>query len=134
MKRRRIAQSCRIQGGGSHALLCVMQEPPTMKPAAFALNSAGLFSWERGADIGGFYVHSRSFCPDCVKKLRLANVAGLVSVDHFLDHLTADGTRLTGGEVAVVTVLEVYADFIGSLDLELFKSLSALITGYTLHL
>ena len=35
----------------------------------------------------------------------------LVSLDHFLDHLAADGAGLTGGQVAVVTVLQVYTDF-----------------------
>ena len=29
---------------------------------------------------------------------------------HVLDHLTADGTRLTRREIAVVTFLEVYAN------------------------
>ena len=31
---------------------------------------------------------------------------------HLLDHLTTDGAGLTAGEVAVVTLLEVYADFV----------------------
>ena len=44
-------------------------------------------------------------CPD------LAGSSGLVGVNHFLDHLAADRTGFTGGEVAVVAVLEVYADF-----------------------
>ena len=35
----------------------------------------------------------------------------LVSLDHFLDHLTADGACLTGGEVAVVALAQIYADF-----------------------
>ena len=35
-KRRIIAQSRQIQGGGSHALLYVMQEPPTQKLAALS--------------------------------------------------------------------------------------------------
>ena len=30
--------------------------------------------------------------------------------DH-VDHLAADGTRLTGGQIAVITLLEVDADF-----------------------
>ena len=37
--------------------------------------------------------------------------AVLVGLDHFLDHLAADGTGLTAGQVAVVTVLQVDADF-----------------------
>ena len=35
----------------------------------------------------------------------------LVSLDHLLDHLAADGTGLTGGQVTVVTVLQVDAHF-----------------------
>ena len=34
----------------------------------------------------------------------------LVSFDHLLDHLAADGTGLAGGQVAVVALLEVDAD------------------------
>ena len=34
----------------------------------------------------------------------------LVSFDHLLDHLSADGTGLAGGQVAVVALLEVDAD------------------------
>ena len=45
--------------------------------------------------------------------------AVLVAFDHLLDHLSADGTCLTGGDVAVVTLVEVYADFAGGLHLEL---------------
>ena len=35
----------------------------------------------------------------------------LVALDHLLDHLAADGTGLAGGQVAVVALLEVDADF-----------------------
>ena len=35
----------------------------------------------------------------------------LVSLDHFLDHLTADAASLAGGQVAIVAVLQVDADF-----------------------
>ena len=34
----------------------------------------------------------------------------LVGLDHLLDHLAADRTGLTAGQVAVVTVLQVDAD------------------------
>ena len=34
----------------------------------------------------------------------------LVGLDHLLDHLAADGAGLTGGQVAVVAVLEVDAN------------------------
>ena len=39
--------------------------------------------------------------------------AVLVGLDHLLDHLAADGTGLTAGQVTVVTVLQVNADFSG---------------------
>ena len=35
----------------------------------------------------------------------------LVSLDHLLDHLAADGACLTAGQVTVVTVLQVNAHF-----------------------
>lgn len=41
---------------------------------------------------------------------------------HVVDHLTADGTSLTGGDVTVVTVVEVDAYFVCSFHLELIKS------------
>ena len=34
----------------------------------------------------------------------------LVSFDHLLDHLSADGTGLAGGQIAVVALLEVDAN------------------------
>ena len=34
----------------------------------------------------------------------------LIGFDHLLDHLAANGARLLGGQVAVVALLEVYAD------------------------
>ena len=34
----------------------------------------------------------------------------LVGLDHFLDHLAADGAGFAGGQVAVVAVLQVDAD------------------------
>ena len=37
---------------------------------------------------------------------------------HYVDHLTADRTCLTAGKVAVVALLEVYANFVGALHLE----------------
>ena len=34
----------------------------------------------------------------------------LVGLDHFLDHLAADGAGFAGGQVAVIAVLQVDAD------------------------
>ncbi len=42
----------------------------------------------------------------------------LVNVDHLLDHL-APQNQPFGGQVAVITLLEVYADFAGSFHLKL---------------
>ena len=41
------------------------------------------------------------------RKCTLLLHAVFVGLDHFLDHLTADGTSLLGGEIAVVALLEV---------------------------
>ena len=46
----------------------------------------------------------------------------LVSFDHLLDHLSADRTGLTGGQIAVVALLEVDADLAGGFHLELVHS------------
>ena len=45
---------------------------------------------------------------------------------HLLDHLAADGAGFAGGQVAVVAVLEVDADLIGGLHLELVHGLLGL--------
>ena len=50
----------------------------------------------------------------------------LVSLDHLFDHLAADGAGLTGGQVTVITVLQVDANFLGSLHLELVHGLTSL--------
>ena len=36
----------------------------------------------------------------------------LVGLDHFLDHLSADGTGLAAGQVTVVAVFKVHADIL----------------------
>ena len=64
--------------------------------------------------------------------------AVLVGLDHLLDHLAADGTGLTAGEVAVVTVLQVDADFGSGFHLELLHSVARcgidkMITGIVRH-
>ena len=46
----------------------------------------------------------------------------LVRLNHLLYHLTADASCLLCGEVAVVTLIEVNANFACSLHLELVKS------------
>ncbi len=41
---------------------------------------------------------------------------------HLFDHLAADGTSLTGGQIAIVTLLERNADFVGSFHLKTVHS------------
>ena len=55
--------------------------------------------------------------------------AVLVGLDHLLDHLTAHGTGLTAGQVAVIALLQVHTDLRGGLHLELIHSL----TGSRVH-
>ena len=50
----------------------------------------------------------------------------LVSLDHLFDHLAADGTCLTGGQVTVVTIGQVDAHFGCSLHLEAVHCLTGL--------
>ena len=63
-----------------------------------------------------------------------AGEAPLLFRTHHIDHLTADRACLTGGEVAVVALLEVHAYLVGCLHLESFESLSAFGTCHTFHL
>ena len=44
--------------------------------------------------------------------LRAKLHVALVGLDHLLDHLAADGAGFTAGQVAIVAVLEVDADFL----------------------
>ena len=50
----------------------------------------------------------------------------LVGFDHLLDHLAADGAGLAGGQVTVVTVGQVHANFARSLHLEAVHSFTSL--------
>ena len=50
----------------------------------------------------------------------------LVSLDHLLDHLATDGASLTGGQVAVIAIGQVNANFLCSLHLEAVHSLTGL--------
>ena len=45
---------------------------------------------------------------------------------YVLDHLDADGAGFAGGQVAVVALLKIYTDFLGSLHFELLHSLLCL--------
>ena len=49
----------------------------------------------------------------------------LIGFDHLFDHLAADGTGLLGGQVAVVSLLQVYADFACGLHLELVHCIAS---------
>ena len=54
--------------------------------------------------------------------------AVLVGLNHFLDHLATHGTGLTGGQVTVIALLQVHADFLSGLHLKLVQGLAALGT------
>lgn len=62
-----------------------------------------------------FFAH---FCPFFTGdtrlgfRLALCGQTLLVSLNHLLDHLAADGACLTGSQVAVVALLEVYTDLL----------------------
>ena len=47
--------------------------------------------------------------------------AVFVCLNHLLDHLAADGAGLAGGDIAVIAVLEIYADHVCSLQFELIQ-------------
>ena len=50
--------------------------------------------------------------------------AVFVGLDHLLDHLTADRTGLTAGELTVIAALEIDADLGRGLHLELIHGLA----------
>ena len=66
-----------------------------------------------------------SFCPKFIEEsgiLYFLFHAVFISLDHLLDHLSADRTGLAGGQIAVVALLEVDADLAGGFHLELVHS------------
>ena len=86
------------------------------------------------------YVSHFNFMPQCcsVSPLETHRSYGC----HLLDHLAADRTSLLAGKIAVITVLEVNADFGSSFHLELIHRIACGridetitgITGHGLHL
>lgn len=52
--------------------------------------------------------------------------AVFVRLDHLFDHLSADRTGLLGGQVAVIALLKIYADFAGRFHLKAIESLASL--------
>ena len=70
-----------------------------------------------------------SFCPKFIEEsgyLYFLFHAVFISLDHLLDHLSADRTGLAGGQVAVVTLLEIDAHLRGGLHLEAVKRVACL--------
>jgi len=60
---------------------------------------------------------------DLSNRYLLAALKGVLSgFDHLLDHLSADGTRLLSGKIAVVTLLEAYSDFRRRFHFEFIQS------------
>ena len=81
----------------------------------------------RSLRTGGQNRNSRTFARPAVRLFRHRLFhAVLISLDHLLDHLAADGTGLTGGQIPVVALLQVDADFVGSLHLESVERLTRL--------
>ena len=68
---------------------------------------------------------SDAFCPAKYAFAELLHIA-LVGLDHLLDHLAADGAGFAGGQVTVVTVGQVDANFLCCLHLELVHSFTCL--------
>lgn len=64
---------------------------------------------------------------------RIVRLLHLVSVDHLLDHLTAYRADLTSCKIAVVALLEVYANFVSCFHLELVECFSAFLSCDTFH-
>ena len=82
----------------------------------------------------GFFVCKGSAIAEPFERIRkLLGRAGLVRINHLLDHLAAYRTCFTGSQIAVIAVLEIYAYFVCSLNLESFKCVSALFGCNTLH-
>ena len=65
------------------------------------------------------------------KSVRLLH---LVSVDHLLDHHTADRTSLSCSQIAVIALLQVYANFVGRFYLKPFHCFFALLCEFALHI
>ena len=51
---------------------------------------------------------------------------------HLLNHLTADTTRLTSGEVTIVALVKINAYFACCLHLELFKCLLCILVCHNI--
>ena len=71
-----------------------------------------------------------AFCANIVAGFRLLDGAGLERLKNDLDHLATDGASLAGGEVTVVALVEVYANLVCCLLLELLKSLLCLLVSH----
>ena len=65
---------------------------------------------------------------------RIVRLLHLVSVDHLLDHHTADRTSLSCSQVAVIALLQVYTNFVGRFNLKPFHCFFALLCEFALHI
>ncbi len=64
--------------------------------------------------------------------------AVFVCLNHLLDHLAADGAGLASGDIAVIAVLEIYANLVCSFHFELLHCLACsrdnkMIAGIVRH-
>ena len=64
----------------------------------------------------------------------LGGAAVFVALDHALDHLAADGAGLTGGDIAVLALLEADADGIGGFLLHLVQCVLGFLVRHGLFL
>ena len=85
-----------------------------MKTAASVMEAADLLCTDVDCILGGDLM---AVC-DAVCSMECKGSYGTI----LFDHLAADGAGLTGGQVTVVTVLQVDAHFLCSLHLELLHS------------
>ena len=72
---------------------------------------------------GGYVLHPLTMAHRCSA---LSLIFRTSYGTHLLDHLAADGAGFAGGQVAVVALLEVDTDLVGSLHLELIHGLTSL--------
>ena len=90
-----------------------------------------LKKFRKAAWLSGAFVLQRENTKVCNLGLVCNGSAVCTGIVHgsyvsFFDHLIADGAGFPGGQVTVATVGQIYANFLGSLHLELVHSFASL--------
>ena len=97
-----------------------------------------LLSWNRFCLFAWSVRHYRKertmLCKSWGQLKKSVRLLHLVSVDHLLDHHTADRTSLSCSQVAVIALLQVYANFVGRFYLKPFHCFFALLCEFALHI